>query len=66
MQEPFKEMYISLYKDFQALQFQFYKLADEADESLLKTSNMYRKYLEQHTRSKEEFDTKFADLYLGI
>ena len=66
MEEPFREMYICLYKDLEALQRLFYKLASEADENLLKTSDMYLAHLQQHTDSQEDLEAKFADLYQGI
>jgi len=65
MQEPFKEMYLSLYKYTVTLQQTLHMLATETDEALSKTSNMYLAYLEQYAKSDEFVDKHFAELFKG-
>ena len=63
MQEPFKEMYLDLYKHLETLQKTLDTLASQTDEALGKTSDMYLAYLQQYATSDEFFDKQFADLY---
>jgi len=63
MQEPFKEMYLDLYKHMETLQKTLDTLASQTDEALGKTSDMYLAYLQQYAASDEFFDKQFAALY---
>jgi len=63
MQEPFKEMYLDLYKYTETLQKTLETLTSQTDEALGKTSDMYLAYLQQYAMSDEFFDKQFADLY---
>jgi len=63
MQEPYKEMYLSLYKHMETLQKTLETLSSQTDEALGKTSDMYLAYLQQYTMSDEFFDKQFAELY---
>jgi len=63
MQEPFKEMYLDLYKHLETLHKTLDTLASQTDEALGKTSDMYLAYLQQYAMSDEFFDKQFADLH---
>jgi len=61
--EILQEMYMKLYKHVHTLQYNFYDLAKEADEILLRTSHMYQLHLRHSTSSKEEAEKQFEKLF---
>ena len=63
MQEPYKEMYLSLYKHMETLQQTLDTLTIEATRALLETREIYRTYLEQHIKSDEYLEKQFDNLY---
>ena len=64
MQEPYKEMYIHLYKTLEALEKASERLAKKIDYCLGQTTDMYVTHLTDLAREdREEIEQQFADLF---
>jgi len=64
MQEPYKEMYIHLYKTLEVLEDACQKLAEKIDFCLAQTTELYVERLtEQAQTDREDIETRFAKLF---
>jgi len=63
MEEPYKEMYLYLYKKVQVLEHAFSVLKGRSTDYLVENTNIYLAYLDEQTQDPEEREQLFKDLF---